>query len=196
MGKPYSDLEKRAIAVLAGGGDPAASQDQELASYWKWRINPTAPSHNLPTASERSTGRKLDDIAITPFGIEMGENMLAKVTISKRSDEFYKPKYADLGIELIDGTGTEVAYRLGSFKPARVYARTGAATSAVTRTSRITGKKYKSYYQESDQGYSAPFGKKLATDTQAERQQEIKTEVQSINSAINLITFTPEKIKV
>jgi hypothetical protein len=68
MGKPYSDLEKRAIAILSGGGDPATSQDQELAKYWKWRLNPSATSHDLPEASIRDTGRKLDDVAIEPFG--------------------------------------------------------------------------------------------------------------------------------
>jgi hypothetical protein len=99
-----------------------------------------------------------------------------------------------LGISVIDNTVK--AFRLGKFKPARVYARTGAAATSADRTSRITGRKYKSYYQESDEGYSAPFGKKAATDTQAERQQEIKIEVQSIVDTINLITFTPEKIKI
>jgi hypothetical protein len=195
MGKPYSDLEKRAIAILSGGGDPATSQDQELAKYWKWRLNPSATSHDLPEASIRDTGRKLDDVAIEPFGVVFeGTNVYAKASISQRAKEFFSPKLADLGVKAIDNTVK--AYRLGRFKPARVYARKGAGTTSAPRTSRITGRKYKSYYQEADQGYSAPFGKKTGTDTQAGRQLIVQQAVKAIDAAtINLITFTPEKVK-
>lgn len=196
MGKAYSDLEQRALAVLAGGGDPAASQDQALSNYWKWRVNPLAPSHNLPAASERPAGRKLIDVTITPFGLPSTVDALIKTTISIRSQEFFTSRFATLGISLITGETTGIPLRLNGYKPARVYARTGAGTSGVPRISRITGRRYKSYFTETDQGYSAPFGKKAAASTEAGQQADIKGSFTGANNTVGLVTFTPEKFKV
>ena len=51
MAKPYSDLEKQALAIIRGGGDPSTSQDEGLANFWKWKLNPAATSHDLPSES-------------------------------------------------------------------------------------------------------------------------------------------------
>lgn len=195
MGKPFGDLEKRALAVLAGGGNPAQSQDKELANYWTWRINPADNSHDLKTTSVRTSDRKLDDIGITPFSLDLPSGQLAKVTISQRSLAFAAGIKAALGYE--DLGATTVAYRLGKFTPAKVYARTGASDVGVSRTSRITGRKYKSYYSEEKEGYSMPFGEKTAGDTQFERQTAISTALKALAAQkIELISFTPEKARI
>lgn len=164
MGKPFSDLEKRAFTILANGGDPAQSQDTELANYWKWRINPSLASHDLDAASERPNGRKLDEVTIIPFGIDLPTGQYAKTTISQRSRAFANGS-VETALQIADITADTVAYRLARFRPAKVYARTGAADTPISRTSRITGREYKSYYAKADPGYTMPFGKQAATDT-------------------------------
>lgn len=196
MGKAYSDLEQRALAVLAGGGDPGTSQDEGLANYWKWKINPIAASHNLPAASERPAGRKLVDVTLKPFGLDSTVDALIKTTISIRSSEYFASKFNILAIDLVSSSTTGTPLRLKGYKPARVYARTGAGTSGVSRTSRITGRRYKSYFAESDQGYSAPFGKIAASSTEASQQLDIRASLTGGTSTVGLITFTPEKLKV
>ena len=194
MGKPFSDLEKSVLAILANGGDPTQSKDKEVANYWAWKIDPSAVSHDLPVASERPNGRKLDDFAVTPFGIDLPVNQYAKVTISKRSQAFMT-ETLKTALQIEDTGPTVTAYRLARFTPARVYARTGAADTPISRTSRITGRKYKSYYAAGDEGYSMPFGSTAAATTVVERQEVIKKAIKDQDATIDLITFSPEKAR-
>lgn len=190
MGKRFGDLERRALAVLAGGGNPANSVDEELKKYWTWRINPSDSSHNLPAASERPTGRKKTPVYLTPFGKDVPDTILFAASISQRSNTARTSQdltNAVLGYEAL-GTKTDVSSP--GFRPARVYYRTGDAANSISRTSRITGRIYKTYYTAADQGYSAPFGK-VGTNTQGERQSAIRT---AIGADINLITFSSERI--
>jgi hypothetical protein len=86
----------------------------------------------------------------------------------------------------------ESALWIGRFTPAKVYYRTGAAATSIERTSRITKRTYKSYYEAADEGYSLPFGKVTSTDTIAERQSAIATAIQAAVTDANLISFSPE----
>lgn len=192
MAKPFGDLEKRAIAILAAGGDPATSADTALANYWKWKLNPSANSHDLPAASERPNGRKLQDIALVPFGIDLPTGQYARTTISERSFDFASQGILDeLMLESIDVN--TVAYRLARFRPAKVYARTGAAETSVERTSRITGRAYKTYYAASDEGFTMPYGNTATPSTPTERQAVITAAIQALDTTVDLITYTPEK---
>ncbi len=194
MGKPFSDLDKQVYAILAGGGDPLQSQNEAVRKYWEWKLNPSANSHDLPTSSTRTAGRKLTDVAITPFDIELDAGIFARVTISERSNTFYTDKLSDLGITAI--SATTKAYSLGKFTPAKVYARTGASETSTERTSRITGRKYKTYYTSTDEGFSAPFGQKTAGDRESERQSALLPIVKGIADTIELVSFTPEKARI
>lgn len=86
MGKPYSDLEKRAIAILAGGGNPATSQDTAVANYWQWKINPSSAAHRIGEASTRTSGRKKKEVALNPFGADLAQGIFAKAQITQRTD--------------------------------------------------------------------------------------------------------------
>jgi hypothetical protein len=191
MGKPFSDLEKRAFAILAGGGDPAQSNDSDVRNFWIWKLNPTNADHNLPAASERPTGRKLDTIAIEPFAGLPVPGLFANASMSQRT-----AAAAAAGIKTACGQKTlatgESALWIGRFTPAKVYYRTGAAATSIERTSRITKRTYKSYYEAADEGYSLPFGKVTSTDTIAERQSAIATAIQAAVTDANLISFSPE----
>lgn len=128
MGKPYSDLEKQALAIIRGGGDPATSTDEGLANYWKWRLNPASSSHDLPAASTRTTGRKLDFVSILPFAVLPVATQRGRVTISQRAlAAAASGLRAAAGLKLLSEEPTSLD--LGNFKPARVYYRTGAATA-------------------------------------------------------------------
>jgi hypothetical protein len=191
MGKPYSDLEKQALAIIRGGGNPATSADEGLANYWKWRLNPADSSHDLPAASTRADGRKLDRVAISPFAALPVATQKAKVTISQRSLAAV-PTAVRTAAALALASEEPTALVLGKFKPARAYFRLGAATTPTERTSRITKRKYKTAYAPADQGYSFPFGKKAATDTLASTQADIRTAFGTGATAPRLITFSPE----
>lgn len=191
MGKPYSDLEKRAIAILAGGGNPATSQDTAIANYWKWKINPSSSDHKLPIPSLRTTGRKKSDVALNPFGADLAANIFAKAQITKRTNDAMPANLKTAcAYKALSGSDGQ-ALRLRGYKPAYVYWRTGEATTSEQRTSRVTKRPYKSYYKAEDDGYLAPFGQSVATDTEGDRQKAIKLALPNIN----LVTFTPERYR-
>jgi hypothetical protein len=183
MGKPYSDLEKRAIAILANGGNPASSQDTALARYWQWRINPSSNDHKLPAASKRPNNRKKDEVALLPFAMNPVTGIFAQGMISKRAKTALGSNATVCGHQTTT-TSDKVIY-MGKYKPAYVYWRTGDAATSADRTSRITGRSYKSYYAAADEGYMVPFGRLNNTSTEGEaaRQKAIKT---ALGASINL----------
>jgi hypothetical protein len=188
MGKPYRDLEQRAIAILANGGNPATSQDQAVARYWQWKINPSSNAHKLPATSVRTANRKKDPVYLLPFAVNLNTSIYAKAQITKRTNTALPA-----GVKSVCGYKTlstgDQGLRLNSYKPAYVYWRTGEAATSSPRTSRITNRTYKSYYAGGDEGYLAPFGRQNTADTEGDRQKVIKA---AFGTGINLITFTPE----
>lgn len=192
MGKPYSDLEKRAIAILANGGNPATSQDKALANYWQWKINPSSNAHNLPQQSTRTTGRKKDEVALIPFGVDLNTTTFAKALITKRTNTALPPGVKTACAYQTRGLNDQVL-RLRGYNPAYVYWRTGEAATSAPRISRITTTPYKSYYAAIDEGYLAPFGRNTATDSENDRQRAIRAAFGT--TPPNLITFTPEKYR-
>lgn len=191
MGKPFSDLEKQALRLIAGGGNPLTGNDEELKKYWQWRINPAAPSHDLPEASSRATGRTLVDIGIIPFGFDLAASQVAKATISQRSKAFYNGEKEELGHKTISETVIGIPLE---FKPAKIYARRGAATTPREERSRITGRKYKTKFSPTDQGFTAPFGVKTAGEEISDRQRALAIKIYAIEG-VGIVTFTPERFK-
>lgn len=190
MAKPYRDLERRALDILASGGNPANSADKYLRNYWEWRLNPSANSHDLPAASERPTGRKKTSVYLKPFGKNLPADTLYKASITIRSNQARGGQGLSDSVLGYEPLGTKNDEEPKRFRPARVYYRTGDSTTPITRTSRITTRVYKSYYSSGDQGFSMPFGR-VGTDTEKERQNAIRT---AIGNDINLVTFTAERI--
>lgn len=191
MANRFGDLEKQAIAILANGGNPATSQDKRLANYWAWKINPSSEAHNLPEGSERKTGRKTDRVFLEPFGVDLPSTLFAAVTISKRS--FAAANGAILTALAYKAltAGTDSALPVKGFTPARVYWRTGEATTSAPRISRITKDPYSSFYAAGDEGFSAPFGRKAA-ETVLTRQKSLRA---AIPASVGLVSFSPEKLR-
>ena len=191
MGKRFGDLEKQAIAILANGGNPATSQDEALRNYWQWKINPSSAAHRLPAASKRITGRTTSPVYLKPFGVDLAATIFAKVTISARSNTAATAGIKGACAVTTTMGPTETGLALKGFVPARVYWRTGAATTSADRISRITNQPYKSLYTGTDEGFSVPFGQSGA-DSLAKRQKDIEA---AINLPNALITFSPEKYR-
>lgn len=193
MAKPYSDLERQAIAILANGGNPAASQDTALARYWQWKINPSSNAHNLPETSTRTANRKKDPVYLSPFGVDLAASTFAKVAITRRTNTALPAAVKTACGYKTLGAGTDQGLGLKKYNPAYVYWRTGEATTSAPRTSRVTGRPYKSYYTGTDEGFMAPFGRNTATDSEADRQKAIRAAFPT--PVPNLLTFTPEKYR-
>lgn len=191
MGRPFSDLEKQALRLLAGGGNPLTGNDEELKKYWQWRINPAAPSRRLPAESSRATGRQTNEVGITPFGFELAASQVARVTISQRLAAFYNAEKDELGLKTLSATVIGIPLE---FTPAKIYARRGAATTPREETSRITGRKYKTKFSPTDEGFTAPFGSKTSGDSIAVRQAALALKIGAF-SGVGIVTFTPERFK-
>ena len=193
MGKRFGDLEKQALAILATGGNPATSPDTALARYWQWKINPSGPARNLSEASTRTQNRKKDPVYLLPFDVDLPASIFAKVAITKRTNTALPAAVkAACGYKTLTA-GTDQSLGLKKYNPAYVYWRTGEATNSTPRTSRITGRSYKTYYAGTDEGYLAPFGRVNTADSEADRQKAIRA---AFTAPIpNLITFTPEKYR-
>lgn len=190
MADRFGDLDRRAFAIIANGGNPATSNDQELARYWQWRINPSNANRRLPAVSVRANNRKLDPRYIKPFTVEMVETAFAEISISRRTAQAANAFQDALGYQTL--TTAQNAYPLKKFRPAQVYWRTGAATTSTQRTSRITGRNYKSYYTAADEGYTASFGR-TGTASYTDRTRAIR---QALGTDINLVSFTPERSRI
>jgi len=171
MPKHFGDLEKSAIAILANGGNPANSTDEAVAKYWQWKINPSSNSHKFVgdlAPSKRPNNRKLSTRYVQPFDAIVAATTYAAVGVSQRTLTATNGAIQTaLGFKTLGETDRGI--RIGKFKPARVYYRTGAASTSAERTSRITGRTYKSFYTGADEGYSAPFGV-VSTGTEKARQ--------------------------
>jgi hypothetical protein len=84
-------------------------------------------------------------------------NTVARVRISTRSGEWAK-NVSGLVAGLNWLATNESASMISGFEPAKLIVRTGAGATAITKTSRITRRRYKTRFQSSDQGYVVPFG--------------------------------------
>jgi hypothetical protein len=188
MARRFSDLEKQVKAILANGGNPLTSSDEAVRKFWEWYTNPSSAAHRLQAGSKRATDRKLDERAIITFNEVLPTGGFAKVLISKRTAAAATGGILTaLGYQTL--TTEQKAVKVGKFKPAQVYWRTGEATTSADRVSRITNRPYKSYYAAGDQGYTASFGK-TGTDSYTDRVKAIKT---ALGNTISLVTFTAEK---
>lgn len=188
MGRRFSDLEKSVLAILANGGNPLTSSDEAVRRYWEWKVNPSSPAHNLPETSTRTAGRRTDPRFIQPFSVDLAVDQFAKVQLTRRTQTGAPAGLiAAMGYRTL--TGTQRSIGIKRFKPAQVYWRNGAAENSSPARSRITNRPYKTYYTGTDQGYVASFGQ-VGAETVQERQRAITT---ALGTAINLITFSPEK---
>lgn len=159
----FSDLEARLLSFLQSGGsrDISQIQDQELKKYAEWKFNQGGNKRNLPASSTRNR-QGIKYAIIEPFGDLTNPSKLFLASVSERARTWltgqpsalktavgWKPVPAD--------TSPNKPIFVKGFIAARAIIRQQAA-SADERTSRITGKRYKTKAGSTQQGYSIPFG--------------------------------------
>jgi hypothetical protein len=183
----FSDLEGRLLSFLQSGGsrDVSQIQDQELRKYAEWKFNQGGDKRKLPASSTRNR-QGLKYAIIEPFGDLATPSKLFLASVSERARAWLATQPAALKTAVAwkpapaDTSPNQPIFVKG-FISARAVIRQQAA-SADERTSRITGKKYKTKAGSTQQGYSIPFGS-------AGDNSEI-VQARAINDAVPNATFS------
>jgi hypothetical protein len=125
-------------------------------------------------------------------------HFIFELAISKRAADWVKITEgvkAAMNVKTTPLAEEEVLEELSSYYPAQFVARNGANQAAVeSDPSRITGKKYKTKFKPSDQGYTVPFGtNSTGAITMAAAQNTIKAVPSLQNYAVRFIPeeYTP-----
>lgn len=190
----FSDLEDRLLSFLQSGGskDISQIQDDALRNYAQWKFNQGGNKRKLPASSTRNR-QGIKYAIIEPFGSEPNANVLYLASVSERARLWLATQPAALKTAIgwkpaPSANATQQPILVRGFIAARAVIRQKAA-SADERTSRITGKKYKSKASSTQQGYSIPFG---SVSDNAEI-----TQARAISAAVPdgtfSVSFLPEK---
>lgn len=182
----FSNLEDVYNTLLAAGFDfNTLPANNKYRKYAEWKQDPE--QRELPPGSAQETGARVR-AGVQPFGLAIDPDNEFDVGISGRvNTEISGLGGAALyGLEIADLTGYT---RRPGFVPAKAILAARLATSrAVPGTqNRITGQPYK---RRTGETYTIPFGRKTATSTEFETQDEIITD----RAATHALTFTPEKL--
>jgi hypothetical protein len=191
MARRFNDLEARLLSFLAGGGNVANIQEEDLKNYAEWKFNVGGRKRLLPEASTRNR-EGLKYAIIDPFGSDTA-NLIVLASVSERARAWLAGQPAALktavGWKAVPAADAANQPKfINGFKPARAVIRQ-KSTSSTERTSRITGKIYKSRAGSSQQGYSIPFGSVSDSD-EIGQSRAIQAAVLDANFSVN---FLPEK---
>jgi hypothetical protein len=163
----------------------AAKYYSAIDNYIKYITDASKRDQKVGQGKPRAASKIL---YIEPFGVKLGTDVEAHVSGNLATWNARQAIFALHTKDTIANTVTPV--KLDKFKAARVVITTGRSTTGVKKTSQITGMAYLDYGGTST---SLPFGRKNATETQAEAFDELKTAlIAAIPGA--LVTLQPEKI--
>lgn len=130
---------------------------------------------------------------IEPFSFDLGENQYVKVSASDTVIT------ARLGAVNTGGTrarktivGTDQAFRLDRFRPAKLLIVTGRKTTGTREVSKTSGLPYKYYGGNRS---SIPFGRKADGEDQNQAFEIIKTAIrgETPNASSPIVTLMPER---
>lgn len=190
----FSDLEGRLLSFLQSGGnrDISQIQDEELKKYAEWKFNIGGNKRKLPASSTRNR-EGIKYAIIEPFGEETTQAKLFLASVSERARTWLAGQTAALKTAVgwkaaPASTSPNQPIFVKGFIPARAVIRQKAA-SADERTSRITGKKYKTKAGSTQQGYSIPFGS-VSDNAEITQARAIAAAVPDANFSVS---FLPER---
>lgn len=191
MSRRFGDLEARLLSFLAGGGNVANIQEEDLKNYAEWKFNVGGRKRLLPEASTRNR-EGLKYAIIDPFGSNTA-NLTVLATVSERARVWLAGQSTALktavGWKAIPAADAPNQPRfINGFTAARAVIRQKSSANT-ERTSRITGKIYKSRAGSSQQGYSIPFGSVSDSD-EIGQSRAIQAAVPDTNFSVS---FLPEK---
>ena len=104
----------------------------------------------------------LQDLAISPFGLKLGTDVLVKQSATKVAWDQYKSAFVGRTEEVTAENSSKIGPKISGYRAPRVNIVTGGTDQGVPETSKVTGLKYLKYNTTSR---SIPFGRKSATDT-------------------------------
>ncbi|GBD51454.1 hypothetical protein D3800_05975 [Microcystis aeruginosa NIES-298] len=185
--KRFSDLERIYDALKLGNVNPnSLPQNLDFVKYAKWREG-NGPERTIvrpPLNGEVEVGVKAFG-----YGFDDAEGKI-KVTLSGRANAFlngFGPK-AKFGVAT---TGLNEYLRNGGFVPAK--ARIATIVAGTTKTSAITGRKYKS---KTGQAYTIPMGQTNGTLRYQQAINSILTDpVFAGANATHTVSFDPEEFR-
>jgi hypothetical protein len=163
----------------------AAKYYSAIDNYIKYITDASKRGQNVGEGKARAASKIL---FIEPFGVKLGTDVEAQVSGASTTWAQRQAIFALHTKDTIANTVTPV--KLDGFQAARVVITTGRSTTGVKKISKVTGMSYLDYGGAST---SLPFGRKNATETQAEAFDELKTAVLSAVAGA-LVTLQPEKI--
>jgi hypothetical protein len=163
----------------------AAKYYSAIDNYIKYITDASKRGQNVGEGKARAASKIL---FIEPFGVKLGTDVEAQVSGASTTWTQRQAIFALHTKDTIANTVTPV--KLDGFRAARVVITTGRATTGTRKVSKVTGMAYLDYKGTST---SLPFGRKNATETQAEAFDELKTAVLSAVAGA-LVTLQPEKI--
>jgi hypothetical protein len=191
MSRRFGDLEARLLSFLQGGGNIDNIQEEALKKYAAWKFNVGGDKRQLPTTSTRNR-QGLKYAIINPFGSTAVDELFL-ASVSERARAWLAGQPAALktavGWKAVPApTAANQPQFVKGFIPARAVIRQ-QAERADERTSRITGRKYKTKAGSTQQGYSIPFGA-VGANAEIEQIRQIQTAVPDANFSVS---FLPEK---
>jgi hypothetical protein len=163
----------------------AAKYYSAIDNYIKYITDASKRGQNVGEGKARAASKIL---YIEPFGVKLGTDVEAQVSGALTTWSQRQAIFALHTKDTIANTVTPV--KLEGFRAARAVITTGRATTGTRKVSKVTGMAYLDYKGTST---SLPFGRKNATETQAEAFDELKT---ALLGAVQgaLVTLQPEKI--
>jgi len=189
--KRFNNL-KAALKLLRplSGGDAIDLADTSALGFYQ----AVAAGKKEVTYGDRPEGSEPGSLivyALTPFGTPAADAPKIQVTMSKRSEA---PGLSSSGLAITDLAVVktpeviETAVDADGFIAAKVTVRV-AGTSVTTKTSKITGRPYKT---KGGSSYTYPFG--LITTTLADGQKARKEAIaRKVKTASRSASFTPER---
>lgn len=189
--KRFNNL-KAALKLLRplAGGDAVDLADTSALGFYQ-AVASGKKEVNYPDRDAGSKPEQLILYALTPFGTPAADAPKLIVTTSKRSET----NLSNAGLAITDlaivktPEVLEAATDAEGFIPAKVTVRV-SGTTETTKTSKLTGRPYKT---KGGNSYTYPFG--LITTTLADGQKARKIAIaKKVKSATRSASFTAERI--
>ncbi|MBW4556411.1 MAG: hypothetical protein KME59_10805 [Trichormus sp. ATA11-4-KO1] len=189
MGRRFNNLDAALKYLRAPGATaddlapdaPAGSQLKKYQDFKAGKVN-----IDYPRAASSLPG-SLDDVALKPFALPSADTTEYIVGVSTRS----KGNLGTVGLSLttlnLSDTLTNAARVIG-FTPARAVVSDITGTTASTKTSKLTGRPYKS---KTTVTYTFPFGSKATNGTYSEVKADIIAGVDA-SAGTKSVSFKPE----
>jgi hypothetical protein len=189
--KRFNNL-KAALKLLRplAGGDAVDLADTSPLGFYQ-AVASGKKEVNYPDRAEGSKPKELILYALTPFGTPAADAPKLIVTVSKRSET----NLTAAGLAITDlkivktAEVLEAATDAEGFIPAKVTVRV-AGTTETEKTSKLTGRKYKTKGGDS---YTFPFGLDTAALTEGQKARKAAI-AKKVKTATRSASFTPERI--